>query len=131
VFFEQVNRALLFELCCDVDDGPAKECAAEARDDEGNEVACPGSRSIAIATRGRRLTVLQARKPVLMRWRTRAVVYSIRTVRYRSRHAQPPAEQTPPAHSVVWKPVAPSGTPAMLWTALVLCPNRHGILVSR
>jgi hypothetical protein len=37
VFFEQVNRSLLFELCCDVGDGPAEERAAEARDEEGNE----------------------------------------------------------------------------------------------
>jgi hypothetical protein len=39
VFLEYVDRALLFELRCDVDGGPTKECAAEASEDEGNKVA--------------------------------------------------------------------------------------------
>jgi hypothetical protein len=38
--------ALLFELRSDVDGSPAKECAAEACDDEGNEVAGPAHLTI-------------------------------------------------------------------------------------
>ena len=46
VFFKQMYCALLFELRSDVDGSPAKECAAEACDDEGNEVAGPAHLTI-------------------------------------------------------------------------------------
>ena len=40
MFFEQVYRAQLFELRCNVDGSPTEERGAEARDDEGNDIAC-------------------------------------------------------------------------------------------
>jgi hypothetical protein len=36
-----MHRALPFELRCGVNGSSAKDCTAEARDDEGNEVARP------------------------------------------------------------------------------------------
>jgi len=41
VFLEYVDRALSFELGCDVDGGPAEERASQAPDNKGDDVTCP------------------------------------------------------------------------------------------